>query len=155
MPVSYLVSKLRVIAVVDALGGCQRVEQVRSCVRLELERIQVVVRARDEVLEREPALRLQRGDHCRSSAHARQATRRQHVLWYALVNSSASMACTTVAMSRGCGAPVQLYTSVSLVRAYAAWHACSTFSARRMSPRASLSSAARPSGVMSTLQCTC
>lgn len=57
-----------------------------------------------------------------------------------------------VSISEGWGLPVQLYISFSVVKSYAAWHACKIFSARRMSPLESLSRAFFPSSVIFTLE---
>lgn len=74
-----------------------------------------------------------------------------HILWYDVVNSSPNIEFTTASMSLGWGLPVQLYTSSSLVTSYAAWQACRTLRARRMSPLDSFRRACMPSGVMFTL----
>ena len=48
----------------DALSRGEEVEQVYARVRLEVDRLDVLVRAVDEVGERKPTLRLQHRDHC-------------------------------------------------------------------------------------------
>jgi hypothetical protein len=101
-----------------------------------------------------------------------------HSLEKLVPNSSDIILCTTRSMSRGWGFPVQLYTAVSSIMSYAAWHAyhqlppvhprqnwqkqeseaeskstCNTLRARRISPLDSFNNAAFPSSVRLHLDC--